>query len=88
KEALSWLEDACAKLAITTESINHALHGSDMVSTMPLDTKEGWWRYRQKGSTILGHDPPAPLKQPNDVAQQKDIYQKLYTPHAKTLIVV
>ncbi|VTN50018.1 protein YhjJ, putative peptidase [Klebsiella pneumoniae] len=80
KEALSWLADASGKLAITPESINHALQGSDMVATWPLDTKEGWWRYRLKGSTMLGHDPAAPLKQPIDVAQLKDFYQKWYTP--------
>ena len=88
KEALSWLADASGKLAITPESINHALQGSDMVATWPLDTKEGWWRYRLKGSTMLGHDPAAPLKQPIDVAQLKDFYQKWYTPDAMTLIVV
>jgi hypothetical protein len=35
-----------------------------MVATWPADTKEGWWRYRLKGSTLLGHDPAEPLKQP------------------------
>lgn len=79
KEALSWLADASGKLTITPESINHALQGNDMVATWPLDTKEGWWRYRLKGSTMLGHDPAAPLKQPIDVAQLKDFYQKWYT---------
>ncbi len=29
---------------------------------------------------MLGHDPAAPLKQPIDVAQLKDFYQKWYTP--------
>ncbi len=80
KEALSWLADASGKLAITLESINHALQGSDMVATWPLDTKEGWWRYRPKGSTMLGHsDPAAPLKQPIDVAQLR-LLSKWYTP--------
>lgn len=37
---------------------------------------------------MLGHDPAAPLKQPIDVAQLKDFYQKWYTPDAMTLIVV
>ncbi len=35
--------------------------------------QRGWWRYRLKGSTMLGH--AAPLKQPIDVAQLKDFYQ-------------
>ncbi|MDJ1652589.1 pitrilysin family protein [Raoultella sp. Ech2A] len=88
KEALSWLADASGKLTVTPEAVNHALQGGDMVATWPLDTKEGWWRYRLKGSTMLGHDPAAPLKTPVDVAQLKEFYQKWYTPDAMTLIVV
>ena len=59
-----------------------------MVATWPTDTKEGWWRYRLKGSTLLGHDPAEPLKQPVDAAQVKSFYQQWYTPDAMTLIVV
>jgi predicted Zn-dependent peptidase len=59
-----------------------------MVATWPLDTKDGWWRYRLKGSTMLGHDPGAALKKPVDIAQLKAFYQKWYTPDAMTLIVV
>ncbi|XXD07653.1 M16 family metallopeptidase [Klebsiella sp. R445] len=88
KEALNWLSDASGKLVITPESVNHALQGDDMVATWPLDTKDGWWRYRLKGSTMLGHDPAAPLKQPIDTAQLKAFYKKWYTPDAMTLIVV
>jgi predicted Zn-dependent peptidase len=75
-------------LSITQQAVNHALQGSDMVATWPLDTQEGWWRYRLKGSTMLGHDPAAPLKQPIDIKQLKEFYQKWYTPDAMTLIVV
>lgn len=88
KEALSWLADASGKLAVTPEAVDHALQGSDMVATWPLDTKEGWWRYRLKGSIMLGHDPAAPLKNPVDAAKLKEFYQKWYTPDAMTLIVV
>ncbi|MEL0551578.1 putative Zn-dependent peptidase [Raoultella sp. BIGb0399] len=88
KEALNWLSDASGKLVVTPESVNHALQGDDMVATWPLDTKDGWWRYRLKGSTMLGHDPAAPLKQPVDTAQLKAFYKKWYTPDAMTLIVV
>ncbi len=45
----------------------------------PADTKEGWWRYRLKGSTLLGHDPADPLKQPVEAEKIKDFYQKWYT---------
>uniref|UniRef100_UPI00095FE2F6 insulinase family protein n=1 Tax=Escherichia coli TaxID=562 RepID=UPI00095FE2F6 len=54
----------------------------------PADTKEGWWRYRLKGSTLLGHDPADPLKQPVEAEKIKDFYQKWYTPDAMTLLVV
>ncbi|ADO46494.1 M16 family metallopeptidase [[Enterobacter] lignolyticus] len=88
KEALTWLADANGKLTITPEAVKHALGGADMVATWPLDPKEGWWRYRLKGSTMLGHDPAEPLKQPVDVEQLKAFYDKWYTPDAMTLLVV
>jgi len=88
KEALTWLSDSSGKLNITPEAVNHALGGEDMVMTWPQDPKEGWWRYRLKGSTMLGHDPAEPLKQPIDTEQLKSFYQKWYTPDAMTLIVV
>lgn len=88
KEALSYLANATGKLAITPETINHALQSQDMVATWPADTKEGWWRYRLKGSTLLGHDPADPLKQPVEAEKIKDFYQKWYTPDAMTLLVV
>jgi len=88
KEALTWLSDASGKLTITPEAVNHALGGEDMVVTWPQDPKEGWWRYRLKGSTMLGHDPSEPMKQPVDAEQLKSFYQKWYTPDAMTLIIV
>ncbi|MFS1687419.1 M16 family metallopeptidase [Escherichia coli] len=88
KEALSYLANATGKLTITPETINHALQSQDMVATWPADTKEGWWRYRLKGSTLLGHDPADPLKQPVEAGKIKDFYQKWYTPDAMTLLVV
>ena len=88
KEALMYLSDITGKLTVTPETINHALGSDDMVATWPLETKDNWWRYRLKGSTLLGHDPAAPLKKPIDEAQLKAFYQKWYTPDAMTLIVV
>ena len=88
KEALSYLANATGKLTITPETINHALQSQDMVATWPADTKEGWWRYRLKGSTLLGHDPADPLKQPVEAEKTKDFYQNWYTPDAMTLLVV
>lgn len=88
KEALTYLSDSSGKLAITPETVNLALQSQDMVATWPMDTKDDWWRYRLKGSTLLGHDPAEDLKQPVDAEQLKAFYQKWYTPDAMTLIVV
>lgn len=88
KEALVYLSDITGKLTVTPETVNHALGSNDMVATWPPETKDNWWRYRLKGSTLLGHDPAAPLKKPVDPAQLKAFYQKWYTPDAMTLIVV
>jgi len=88
KEALVYLSDITGKLTVTPETINHALGSNDMVATWPPETKDNWWRYRLKGSTLLGHDPAAPLKKPVDEAQLQAFYQKWYTPDAMTLIVV
>ncbi|MGP0762231.1 insulinase family protein, partial [Escherichia coli] len=73
---------------ITPETINHALQSQAMVATWPADTKEGWWRYWLTGSTLLGHDPADPLKQPVAAEKIKDFYQKWYTTDAMTLLVV
>lgn len=88
KEALVYLSDITGKLTVTPETVNHALNSNDMVATWPLETKDNWWRYRLKGSSLLGHDPASPLKQPVDEAQLKAFYHKWYTPDAMTLIVV
>ena len=88
KEALVYLSDITGKLTVTPETVNHALNSDDMVATWPPETKDNWWRYRLKGSTLLGHDPASPLKKPVDPGQLKAFYQKWYTPDAMTLIVV
>ncbi|WP_318392172.1 pitrilysin family protein [Enterobacter sp.] len=88
KEALIYLADTAGKLTITPETIAHAQGSEDHVATWPADTKDNWWRYRLKGSTLLGHDPAEPLKKPVDAAQLQAFYQKWYTPDAMTLIVV
>ncbi|BBQ81787.1 TPA: insulinase family protein [Kluyvera ascorbata] len=88
KEALNWLSSSLGKLEIDQKTVSYALGVQDMVATWPQDTKEGWWRYRLKGSTMLGHDPAEPLKMPVDAKQVAEFYQKWYTPDAMTLIVV
>jgi len=88
KEALVWLSDSTGRLTITPETINHALASEDMVATWPGNTKDNWWRYRLKGSSLLGHDPAETLKQPLDAKQLQAFHQKWYTPDAMTLLVV
>ncbi|MGP3590674.1 M16 family metallopeptidase [Vagococcus sp. WN89Y] len=88
KEALVYLADAAGKLTISSETIDNALSSNDMVATWPGDTKDSWWRYRLKGSPLLGHDPAQAPKEPMDAEQVKDFYEKWYTPDAMTLIVV
>lgn len=88
KEAMIYLSDAAGKLTITPETVNHALASNDMVATWPGDTQDSWWRYRLKGSPLLGHDPAGELKEPVDAEQLKAFYEKWYTPDAMTLIVV
>ncbi|WNN48707.1 pitrilysin family protein [Siccibacter colletis] len=88
KESLSWLASSTGNLNITPESVNQALAAPESVATWPVDTKDAWWRYRLKGSPLLGHDPAEELKQPVDVEQLTAFYQKWYTPDAMTLIVV
>ncbi|CBG90979.1 M16 family metallopeptidase [Citrobacter rodentium] len=88
KESLTYLANTMGKLTISPETVAHALSSKDMVATLPADTKEGWWRYRLKGSALLGHDPAEPLKKPVDAEKIHDFYQKWYTPDAMTLIIV
>ncbi|TDT51616.1 putative Zn-dependent peptidase [Enterobacter sp. AG5470] len=88
KEALAWLADAAGNLTITPETVNHALASNDMVVTWPGNTTDNAWRYRLKGSALLGHDPAVMPKEPIDAAQVKAFYEKWYTPDAMTLIVV
>ncbi len=89
KEALSWLaETAGGGLTITPESIAKALQVRDGVTTWPEDTRDSWWRYRLKGSTLLGHDPAAQVVQPVDAEHLRAWYRQWYTPDAMTLIVV
>ncbi|MEL4015360.1 M16 family metallopeptidase [Dryocola clanedunensis] len=88
KEALTFLADSSGNMAVTPETVNAALQTQDMVASWPMDTQDSWWRYRLKGSTLLGHDPAQDLKQPVDAEQLRAFYEKWYTPDAMTLIVV
>ncbi|MCT4704913.1 insulinase family protein [Enterobacteriaceae bacterium H11S18] len=88
KEALTFLADSGGNMAVTPDTVSTALQTQDRVASWPMDTQDSWWRYRLKGSTLLGHDPAQDLKQPVDAEQLKAFYEKWYTPDAMTLIVV
>ncbi|MFV8799139.1 M16 family metallopeptidase [Yersinia sp. LJYL362] len=89
KEALAWLSDTSGKLAISEQTINAALNSpTDPIATFPQNIQEPWWRYRLKGSSLIGHDPGQPVAKPVDVEKLKQFYQQWYTPDAMTLYVV
>lgn len=88
KEALVFLADGGGNLSVTPETINTALKTRDMVATWPMNTQDSWWRYRLKGSALLGHNPAENVKQPVDAQRLNEFYKKWYTPDAMTLIVV
>lgn len=89
KEALAWLSDTSGKLAISEQTVNAALNSAtDPIATFPQNIQEPWWRYRLKGSSLMGHDPGQPVTKSVDVEKLKQFYQQWYTPDAMTLYVV
>ncbi|CNK53487.1 M16 family metallopeptidase [Yersinia aldovae] len=89
KEALAWLSDTSGKLAVNEQTINAALNtAADPIATFPQNIQEPWWRYRLKGSSLMGHDPGQPVAIPVDVEKLKQFYDQWYTPDAMTLYIV
>lgn len=88
KEALSWLAATAGKMNFSEDVVNSALGSDDPIATWPANPVDPWWRYRMKGSALLGHDPAARTTTPVDIAQLKSFYQQWYTPDAMTLFVV
>ncbi|AYD45723.1 M16 family metallopeptidase [Yersinia rochesterensis] len=89
KEALAWLSDTSGKLAISEQTVNAALNSAtDPIATFPQNIQEPWWRYRLKGSSLMGHDPGQPVAKLVDIEKLKQFYQQWYTPDAMTLYVV
>ncbi|MDN0107140.1 pitrilysin family protein [Yersinia rochesterensis] len=89
KETLAWLSDTSGKLAISEQTVNAALNSAtDPIATFPQNIQEPWWRYRLKGSSLMGHDPGQPVAKPVDIEKLKQFYQQWYTPDAMTLYVV
>ncbi|QKJ85131.1 zinc protease [Paramixta manurensis] len=88
KEALDWLAATAGKMSINEQVVNTAIAADDPIATWPANTQDVWWRYRMKGSSLLGHDPAEAPKAPLDVAQVNAFYKQWYTPDAMTLFVV
>jgi len=88
KDALNWLSATVGKMSINTQVVNTALNADDPIGTWPAKTQDIWWRYRLKGSALLGHDPAARVTVPVDLAQLEAFYKQWYTPDAMTLFVV
>ena len=88
KDALSWLSATAGKMSINDQVVNTALGADDPIASWPLNPRDVWWRYRLKGSTLLGHDPAEQPKAPVDIQQLSRFYQQWYTPDAMTLFVV
>lgn len=87
KTALHSLATNIGELEVTPETVNATLGTQDLVGIWP-DTQDSWWRYRLKGSALLGHDPASQITHPIDTEKLKDFYEKWYTPDAMTLVVV
>lgn len=88
KEALNWLAATAGEMNISEQTIDTALNADDPIATWPGNTQDVWWRYRLKGSTLLGHDPATPATMPVDPQKLTAFYQQWYTPDAMTLFVV
>ncbi len=88
KEAFTWLADTSGKLAIDDGNVERALAQQDPVVTFPTNPQDPWWRYRLKGSSLLGRDPGQAVARPVNLEQLKQFYQHWYTPDAMTLYVV
>lgn len=88
KDALSWLAATAGKMSINEQVVNTALNADNPIASWPLNPRDVWWRYRLKGSALLGHDPAEQPKSPIDINQLSSFYQQWYTPDAMTLFVV
>ncbi|KOC91534.1 M16 family metallopeptidase [Winslowiella iniecta] len=88
KDALNWLAATAGKMTINDQVVNTAIGADDPVATWPANPQDVWWRYRLKGSLLLGHDPSEPAKSPIDINQLSSFYKQWYTPDAMTLFVV
>lgn len=91
KDSLHWLASTVGKLPVNEATVTQALQSgsvSSLMMTLPVDTGDAWWRYRLKGSTLLGHDPGKTPAAPVDANQLKSFYHQWYTPDAVTLYVV
>lgn len=88
KEAFNWLAATVGDMSINQQTVNTALAVNDPIASWPANPLDVWWRYRLKGSTLLGHDPMKPATAPVDPEKLNAFYKQWYTPDAMTLFVV
>ncbi|WP_345829455.1 pitrilysin family protein [Erwinia sp. HDF1-3R] len=88
KEAMNWLAATGGNMTINEQTVNTALQADDPGASWPTDPRDPWWRYRLKGSVLLGHDPSAETRTPVDPDKLNAFYKQWYTPDAMTLLVV
>ncbi|ACR70876.1 insulinase family protein [Edwardsiella ictaluri] len=89
KDALRWLANTAGDLQVNAETVGEALKGADSrVMAQPGEAGDPWWRYRLKGSNLLGHEPGRAAVVPLAPTQLKAFYHQWYTPDAITLYVV
>ncbi|MFC0140302.1 M16 family metallopeptidase [Erwinia mallotivora] len=88
KEALSWLAATVGDMSINQQTVSTALNADDPIASWPANPRDVWWRYRLKGSPLLGHDPLTPPDVPVDPEKLNAFYKQWYTPDAMTLFVV
>ncbi|MGL4858153.1 MAG: M16 family metallopeptidase [Enterobacteriaceae bacterium] len=86
KQSLSWLADSMGKLPITSDNLLKLKGEAQPIVTYPPNIHDPWWRYRLKGSLMLGHD-PAPALASVDSKALAEFYQQNYTPDVMTLYV-
>ncbi|WP_158780675.1 pitrilysin family protein [Pantoea sp. BAV 3049] len=88
KEAMNWLAATVGEMTINEQTVNAALGADDPIATWPANPQDAWWRYRLKGSALLGHDPATAASAPVDIDKLNAFYKQWYTPDAMTLFVV
>lgn len=88
KNAFSWLAEMAGGLKINEDTVASAQRLSmRWVAIQPANVQDSWWRFRLKGSPMLGHEPVYNVAQPIQIDKVKTFYHQWYTPDAMILYV-